>query len=286
MEPLLSFWQVMLLAFVQGFSEFLPISSDGHLCVLASLMGRDLDIPTLTIVLHLGSLAAIIVFYFHRVWRLMFEDRRVIIHLIIGTIPAVLVAVCFKLLPKAIFKTDKSPLDEIMASPVAAGLFLPVTGALLLWGQQMPPGDKEYRTMPFLNAWWIGCAQALAILPGLSRSGSTISTGLALGLSRQSAATFSFLLAIPAIAGAGVLELKDLLSGEQQTGPPTADPIHMAIGAFVAFVVGIASLWILVKILERGRLTWFAYYCIALGIGVLAWQGYVAWGQPAIVTPH
>lgn len=270
MEPQLSFWQVMLLALIQGVAEFLPISSSGHVCVLASLMGRDLDIATLNIVLHLGSLAAICVFYFHRVARLLFEDRRVIGQLIVGTVPAVLIVILLKLIPKALFKTD--PLGAALESPLVAGIMLPVTGILLLRSQSIAPGTGDYRTATWLDAFWIGCAQALAILPGLSRSGSTIVAGLVRGLSRESAATFSFLLAIPAILGAGVLELKDLLSSEVRTGPPTADPLHLAIGAGVAFVIGLASLWVLVKLLERGKLTWFAWYCIAAGVAILGWQ--------------
>jgi undecaprenyl-diphosphatase len=272
MEPQLSFWQVMLLALIQGVAEFLPISSSGHVCVLASWMGQNLDIATLNIVLHLGSLAAIVVFYFRRVLKLLTEDRRVIGHLIVGTIPAVLIVIAFRLVPKLLF--EKDPLKDALESPLVAGLMLPVTGALLLWSQRITPGTGDYRTSSWLNAFLIGCAQAAAILPGLSRSGSTIVAGLGRGLSRESAATFSFLLAIPAILGAGVLELKDVIGAAKHTGPMTADPTHLAIGALVAFIVGLASLWVLVRLLERGKLTWFAYYCIAAGLLVLAWQGY------------
>ena len=261
-------WQIIVLAAVQGVTEFLPISSDGHLVVVSPLLyGSSTPPPgiaTLTIVLHMGTLLSIIVFYWQRVMRLIGEDRRVLGLIVVGTLPAVIIGVPIKFFA-----------EPILESVWLAGLLLPVTGLALLWLKRFPAEGKDYREMSVLDAWWIGVLQASAILPGISRSGTTISCGVTRGLSRSSAATFSFLMAIPAIAGAGVLEvLKHLIKPE---GPPL--PIaHGLIGGAVAFVVGLVALWWLNVWLQRGRLHWFAWYCIGLGICVLAWQTYAAIG--------
>ena len=257
-------WQIIVLAAVQGVTEFLPISSDGHLVVVAPLLyGSSTPPPgiaAMTIVLHMGTLLSILVFYWRRALRLLGEDRRVLGLIVVGTIPAVLVGVPIKFF-----------FEPMLESVWLAGLMLPVTGLALLWLKRFPADGKDYREMSIGDAWWIGMFQAAAILPGISRSGTTISTGVTRGLSRSSAATFSFLMAIPAIAGAGVLEiLKQML---KPSGPPL--PLaHALIGGGVAFVVGLVALWWLHLWLQRGRLHWFAWYCMALGACVLAWQTY------------
>jgi undecaprenyl-diphosphatase len=255
-------WQIIVLAAVQGVTEFLPISSDGHLVVLAPILYGSSEAPpgtaALTIVLHLGTLLSIIVFYFRRVMQLLGEDRRVLGLIIAGTMPAVVLG-----LPMKMF------FEPVLESVWLAGLMLPVSGLALLWLNRFPAEGKDYRQLTLADALWIGLFQASAMLPGLSRSGTTIATGVTRGLSRPSAATFSFLLAIPAIAGAGVLELI------KQTVKPSDAPLpvdHALIGGVVAFVVGIGALWSLNRLLERGRLHWFAWYCMALGAIVLAWQ--------------
>ena len=123
--------------------------------------------------------------------------------------------------------------------------------------------DDDYRRQSWWQAALIGVAQAIAILPGISRSGATIAAGLGLGLSRRSAATFSFLLAIPAILGATVLELKDFFHGELHLQTPWP---HLVLGAMTAFLVGLVALWWLVRWLERGRLLPFALWCIVVGL--------------------
>jgi undecaprenyl-diphosphatase len=252
-------WQIIVLAAVQGVTEFLPISSDGHLVALAPLLyggSQPPDVAPLVIVLHLGTLGSILVFYWRRAVRLLFEDRRLIPLLVVGTIPAVLAGVPIKMFA-----------EPMLESVWLAGLMLPVTGLFLLYIGRRPGGTREYRDLTIRDAWWIGVAQATAILPGLSRSGSTIATALGRGTTRASAATFSFLLAIPAIAGAGVLELLKTLLKHESVEMPAA---HLAIGAAVSFAVGLVALWWLNVLLERGKLHWFAWYCIALGAIVLA----------------
>lgn len=255
-------WQILILAVVQGFTEFLPISSDGHLTVVAALMApqgapANLEVSDVIIVLHGGTLMSIIVFYWRRIWDLLANDRRTIGLLIVATVPAVIIGLPFKLYA-----------ERWLTDPMLAGIFLVVTGEVLLLAERGSRGNAEYSQLSYSQAVLIGFAQAAAILPGLSRSGCTITTGLRLGLQPQAAATFSFLMAIPVIGGACVLELAKIVrAGHLET--PVA---HLAAGVLISFVVGIAALWWLVRWLERGRFAFFAWWCIPLGIAVVIWQ--------------
>lgn len=257
-------WQIILLAIVQGIAEFLPISSSGHLVVLATLLGADaekFDLVELNIVLHAGTLGSILVVYRKHLFEALTKDWRILFLLAMATMPAVIAAVVLKL-------TDA---DALLESPLVAGICLLVTGAILLLSQRLAQSEQTYEATTWAQAWWIGCAQALAILPGISRSGSTICSGQALGLSREAAATFSFLMAVPAILGAIVLELAKSLSqsSDSENGLPAW---LLLLGALVSFAVGWASLVLLLKMVQRGRLHWFAWWCFAVGLFVLVWQ--------------
>src|SRR5262245_28898351 len=176
-----SLWQVLVLAIVQGITEFLPVSSDGHLALIEPLIWQSsLPRPNsldLTIVLHLGTLGSILVFFRRRIALLLSSDRRVAWLIVLGTIPAViLVLVC-----KKVFGDTFEP---ILKSTLLAGFMLPVTGIALIWSQHRAHGNRDYRQLRASDSILIGVAQAAAILPGLSRSGSTIAAALLLGLSR------------------------------------------------------------------------------------------------------
>jgi len=261
-----SLWQVAVLAVVQGVTEFLPISSDGHLAIVKPLLfptgAAPHDSMDLTIVLHLGTLGSILVYYRERIARLLGEDRRVLVLLGVGTVPAVAVVLVCKWIWKDRF-------EETLQNPLLAGFMLPVTGLVLLWAMSRPPGGREYHDLTMLDSLLIGVCQAAAILPGLSRSGTTISAALGLGVSRAQAATYSFLLAIPALAGAGLYEGISML---RDPNPLSAPVSSLAIGAAISFVVGLGAIWSVERLLTQGRLHWFAWYCIALGAIVVAWQ--------------
>jgi len=254
---------ILILAVVQGITEFLPISPDGHLVVVAALLApisntKELEVFDLTIALHAGTLLSILVFYFDRLWQLFHEDRRLIPLLIVATIPAVLIG-----LPLDIWGKD------VLESPMWAGAGLIATGLVLLTVSWMQPGEADYREMTWYDALFIGLCQAPAVLPGLSRSGTTIAAGLGRGLSPQAAATFSFLLAVPAVGGAVALKLVKGLLGATELQTPVP---YLALGILVAFIVGLAALWVLVRILETGRIQVFAWWCLPLGIAVISWQ--------------
>ena len=256
----LSLWQIVVLAVLQGATEFLPVSSSGHLVIAAAFLTSEgstagLDIGELNIVLHGGTLLSILVYYWRRIWRLVGQDRRTLGLLVLGTIPAVVIGVPLKKLAG----------DTVLANPLLAGALLPVTGLFLLLAQGKPGSDR-YQDLSYGKTFLIGLSQAIAILPGLSRSGATITAGSRLGLSPDSAATFSFLLAIPAIGGACVLQA---LSGIGQVATPWW---HLLIGAGVAFAAGLVSLVWLIHWIQRGRLHYFAWWCIPVGILVVIWQ--------------
>jgi undecaprenyl-diphosphatase len=264
----LSLVDIIILAVVQGVTEFLPVSSSGHLVILAALMTPDgsvesFDVSDVNIVLHGGTLLSILVFYYQRVWRLIGEDRRLIGLLFVATLPAVFVGLGIEV----------TGADTALSDPLLAGCLLPVTGMILIWAARHGGGEDECINLTYKRAALIGLSQALAILPGLSRSGTTIATGLRLGLSPTSAATFSFLMAIPVIGGACLLEtVKIARQASLSSQGETQHFVNLAIGAAVAFVVGLASLWLLVRWLERGRFQYFAWWCIPVGLAVVVWQ--------------
>ena len=255
---------LLILAVVQGIAEFLPISSSGHLLVVNALWLRTgapplADTLGVEILLHAGTLLAVLAVYQRRIAKLLTDDRRVISRLVVGTLPAVVVGL---------------PLHEIryfhdwLESPLLAGCMLPITGLILFWGGRHAEGPTDYRDMTYRQAIFIGLAQAVAILPGISRSGATIVAGLAVGLRRDSAATFSFLLAIPTIAGAVVLGLKDLAP----TSYEPAELVRLAGAVGVSFIVGVGALLWLLHWLRQGRLQPLAWWCIAVGVSFTAWQ--------------
>lgn len=260
--------RVLILAVIQGIAEFLPISSSGHLVIgneiLKRLQGGTVpdEGMTLNIALHVGTLGSILVVYFHRLKQILLEmDWRLCSAIVIASIPAAIVGIGFK-----------DQLEPLFASAAMAGFGLLVTATLLIVGQRLQSGRFTDRKLPWSIAFIVGCFQAVAILPGISRSGSTISGGLLSGMERESAATFSFLIAIPAIGGAALIETLKWVKHGDTAG--LAIPVStLLLGAVVSFVVGIMALRLLITLISKQRLHWFGYYCLAMGIAVLIWQG-------------
>ncbi|TWU00728.1 Undecaprenyl-diphosphatase [Botrimarina colliarenosi] len=259
--------EILVLAVVQGLTEFLPVSSSGHLVVgnaLLQTLGSPpvKDLVEVSIALHMGTLASVLVYYRREIGRLIGADRRVAPLLIFGTIPAALVGIALKKgLPDAIA-------DGLLENVLVAAVMFPVTAAILVIASRRPVGDLNYTQLTRGKVLAIGAAQAFAILPGVSRSGSTIAAGLGVGLDRQSASTFAFLLAIPAILGAGFLEALDAVEAGT-TGTPM---VRLAAGFGVSFIVGLGALALLIQFVRRGKLAVFAWYLVPLGLAVIAWR--------------
>ncbi|MBP63926.1 MAG: UDP-diphosphatase [Planctomycetaceae bacterium] len=255
-------WQIVILAIVQGLTEFLPISSSGHLVIVGEILAgwsgqRPPESLNLMIVLHLGTLMSILVFYARRIVHIISEDRRTIGLLIVGSIPAVIVGLSLN-----------HYYEKLLDNPVLTGFMLLLTGVVLLTSARCRQGTGNYQQLTLWRALAVGVSQAASILPGISRSGTTICTGLGVGMTGESAATFSFLLAIPVIGGASLLKLKPIVFAAE----PTTSVVNLLIGAAIAFAVGLVALRWLVSWLAKGRLWWFAPWCFVAGTAVLCWQ--------------
>ena len=263
---------VIILAAAQGVAEFLPISSSGHLLVLGSWFGFDAESNmTLNVVLHAGTLLAIVVFYFKHLLSILLEKsrRRLIALVIAGSVPAAVVGVGLKL---------SGWEEKIFSSPFVAALGFIVTATFLGCVFGFPGRSEKHNSndetaltaenLSFGKALLIGCAQAVAITPGISRSGSTISAGVLCRMRKSDAAEFSFLLAIPAIGGAALLELLDFIRNSN-AGISGGEVLSLSVGFAVSAIVGYAALAGLIALLKKGKLGYFSYYLYIAALIVL-----------------
>ncbi len=269
--------EAVILGLIQGITEFLPVSSSGHLVIAQQLMGLSKGALTFDVVIHLGSLAAIM-WLFRSELALIIKGitgakteegrtgRRLLLLLIVATLPLVLVGLVARDLIDRAFST-------IWVTPI----MLYATGALLLIAERFPArlSTNHEKDISWQRALYIGALQVLAVLPGMSRSGITIVAGMTAGLNRELASRFSFLMAIPAIAGASVLELRSLMRAED---PGIAGPAALIIGTLVAAVSTYYAVVLFLRFVKNRRLTPFAYYTWILATIVLvaAWFGYIA----------
>ena len=267
----MSIWcYVLILAAVQGVTEFLPVSSSGHLAVLGALFGlKESESLSLGIVLHAGSLAAIVVFYFRELWKFVVPGRwRLLGMILLASVPAGIGGVSLKMtgLDERLF-SDQS-LMMVGFSFLITGALLRLTGKAKLTVRSDSPDAHDLDSISAREALTVGFAQLIALLPGISRSGSTIAAGILAGMKREAAATFSFLIALVAIGGASLLEFVKLL----RSGGGVGDfgPGHLVFGFAVSGTVSFVALSFLVKLIRKGRFSWFSYYLFALGAAVIA----------------
>ncbi len=271
----MTYLQSAFLGLVQGVAEFLPISSSGHLSLFQNFLGlQSAEEASMffDVLLHLGTLIAVFVVYWRDIWEMILEffrwigdlahggtkaqpvpsARRMILLIIVGTLPLLLV------LP------IKDAVDSLYSNTCFIGFALLVTGTLLFVSDRMAHGNKTEKTATIVDALVVGCAQGLATVPGLSRSGTTIAAGLLRGYQREYAVRYSFLMSIPAVIGANILSLKDALEAGID-----ADmiPVYL-VGVLVAAVSGYFAIRLVNLLSDKGRFGAFAYYC--WGVGVLA----------------
>ena len=248
--------KIVLLAVLQGLTEFLPISSSGHLAVMQTLFDIREDNLLITVVLHAGSLLAILVCYRSDLLALRRREHwRDLGLLACGTAPLVMLGLPLKRL------ADRY---ETNLWVTAAGFM--VTFVLLVLVYRRREAKPTPAAVTWVDALWIGGLQCVAVAPGISRSGSTIAIAGRRGLTPDAAARFSFLLAIPAIGGAIILKGKDLLTGPR----PALAVGPLAVGLAVSFAVSCGALTLLLRILRRGRLAGFGYYCLGAALVTLA----------------
>ncbi len=243
----------VVLGLIQGLTEFLPISSSGHLALSQALLGwRDASANlTFNIAVHVGSLAAVLVFVRREIVAMLTNKRRLILVLVVATLPlgfAVLI---------------KDTVESWSGSIAVVGVCLLGTAGILLLARFLDDGKGEAVTLTLPRAFVIGLAQLLAVLPGISRSGSTLVAGLGMKLQRDEALRFAFLMAVPAIAGAALFDILD--GGLSRIENPGA----VSAGVFVSFVASMIAMKLMVDVVRRRRLPAFAIYCAALGVTAL-----------------
>ncbi|MDO5825941.1 MAG: undecaprenyl-diphosphate phosphatase [Methanosphaera sp.] len=267
---MLDILSAIILGAVQGLAEFLPISSSGHLVLIPYILGVETTLAFDT-VLHIGTLVAIFTFFWKDIIDLIKGfilslidlsegvdkfmaglhnsiQKRFSWLIIIGSIPTALIGFLLK-----------DAVETIFRGTLAVGVFLIITGLLLYYSEKQRHGNITAKTMSFKQSVIIGICQGLAVLPGISRSGATISSGLCLGLEREYAARYSFLLSIPAVLGAGIIQIKDITAIDVSFG--------VLIAGFLSSVIfGYLAIKLLMKMIKGWSLNIFAYYCWILGM--------------------
>lgn len=267
---MLDILSAIILGAVQGLSEFLPISSSGHLALIPHLLGVETGLAFDT-VMHIGTLIAIITFFYQDIINLIkgfllslidltegFEvfkrelklvpEKRFAWLIIVGCIPTAIIGLLIK-----------DAVETIFRGTIFIGFFLIITGLMLYYSERHSSGNITQKDMSFTQAVIVGISQGLAVLPGISRSGATIASGLCLGLEREYAARYSFLLSTPAVIGAGLIQIKDIA---------TIDiPFTVMLAGFLSSVVfGYLAIKLLMKMIKGWSLDVFAYYCWIVGI--------------------
>ena len=265
----------VILGFVQGVAEFLPISSSGHLTLFQHFFGMEEPDNLFNVLLHFATLLAVCIYYFRDVVEMVTEffrglaslffrrrqggnipeARRLVLLVIVGTLPLFAVLLI------------KDYVEALGSSPVFVSCALLVTGCILFLSDRMAGGRKSARTATLKDVLLVGVAQGLATVPGLSRSGCTISAGMAVGFERKFAVRYSFLMSLPAVLGATILEVKDVL--EMEGGLVDGLLPKYLAGMAVAGVVGYFSIRLVNLLAAKGKFGAFAYYCWAAGIVAL-----------------
>ncbi len=250
--------QALILGAVQGLTEFLPVSSSGHLVIFQHLLGLQNTPLAFDVLVHMGTLLAVFVAFWTDIAALLRKPwSRLTLLIVVGCIPAALVGI----LLEPVF-------EESFKSLLVVGIGLLITGVILMVSEKLAlvkPGFKEIEETSYKDVLFVGLLQAIAIVPGISRSGSTISAGLLAGMERPFAARFSFLLSIPVILGAGILELKDLGNGAMGAISSAA----IVAGLLSAALFGYIAIKVVMRLVNQGRLSVFSWYVWALGIFTL-----------------
>ena len=255
--------QALILGLIQGLTEYLPVSSSGHLAIGQALFGLENGESnlTFTVLVHIATImSTVVILWSEIVW--LFKDlfkwkwnegTRYIVNILISMIPVAIVGFFFK---------DK--IEEVFGSGLLiVGIMLIVTATLLTFSYFAKPRQKEHISP--VHAFVIGIAQACAVMPGLSRSGSTIATGLLLGNKKEKLAQFSFLMVIPPILGEALLDIKDIFEVGFNEAMSGISPMAAIVGFLAAFISGCFACKWMINIVKKGKLIWFAVYCFIVG---------------------
>jgi undecaprenyl-diphosphatase len=266
----MSIFEAIVLGIVQGLTEFLPISSTAHLRIVPAFVGWDDPGSAFTAVIQLGTTAAVLIYFRDDLWRIArawlaslrrggaqhSRDARLGWYIVLGTIPIGIFGLAFK-----------HDIENGARDLYLIGTALIVFGLVMLAADRAARQEREIGSMTAADGVFVGVSQALALIPGVSRSGATISAGLFRGLTREAAARYSFLLSTPAIVLSALLELKGIIDGSEHTGASATD---LVVSTLFAFVVGYWSISFLLRFVTRHGLTPFVVYRLGLGALVLA----------------
>jgi len=260
-------FNAIILGLVQGLTEFLPVSSSGHLVLTQKILGVEDDGVTFEIMVHFGTLLSVVIYFWKPLWRMLLavlppfkeeyaRDRKMILYLAIASVPAAIIG----------FSPAKDAFESVYEKPGIVGLLLIVTGLLLFLPRLL--AKRGTGEMSVKSAIVMGLGQAFAILPGISRSGSTIVSGMVAGTKSSAAAEFSFLMAIPAIAAAAVLELEHLGAIESEV------LTNYLAGTAVAFVSGLLAICSVLAAIRKGKFEYFGIYCLVAGLAAFLYFTY------------
>lgn len=255
----MSIWEAILLGLIQGITEFLPVSSSGHLVIFQDLLGMSEPGVTLEVVLHFGTLFSVL-WVFRRDFLALLsfwkekEQRHFLFLLFVGTFVTAILGMFFSGYVNILFK-----------STILVGFMLLVTGGILKLLTILPVGQKGIKDMKIYDAALVGLVQGFAVLPGISRSGSTILAALWRGMDQETAIRYSFMLSVPVIFGLTVLELKEIFTA----GMDQVMLLNYTAGGLVAFVSGIFAIKVFIRLLSKQKFHYFAYYCWAAGFIVI-----------------
>lgn len=244
--------QAIILGVIQGVTEFFPISSSGHLVIAQKLLGIEGPVLAFDVFLHLGTLAAVIVYFRKYILELFTKEQETLVYLVIGSLPALLTGFLLR---------DR--IEKLFGAPKFVGYMLAITGAWILVASIASVLYKRrgaQKDLDIVNAFLIGCAQAVSIIPGISRSGATIGAGFLAGVEARTACAFAFVLSIPAVAGATALKVAGIASGLAGAGS-----IAFMAGGLAAMLSGLASISILLKLVQRRLFFVFGIYCLLAG---------------------
>ncbi len=249
----------IILGLIQGLTEFLPVSSSGHLVLAEHFLGFTRPDISFEIALHIGSLIAVLYYFRKEIVDLTLslfiwtddrkKDRMFVLYLMVATFFTGIIGVMFS-----------DFFESLFSKPMYSALFLSLTGLIVFASDKITTGKLTGSNVGILKSIGIGLGQSFAILPGISRSGTTIATGIYFGLERKEAARFSFLLSIPAILGSVVLKIKDFQD------LPKNLILSYSAGAIAAFVSGLLVISVLIKLVQNKKLKYFAFYCWGLSI--------------------
>ncbi len=255
--------KAIILGIIQGLTEFLPVSSSGHLVIASQLMDFQEQGVVFDVCVHLGTLLAVCIVFRREIAAMCMAPFQMMrgtgneqvrdfflwdLYVVLATLPAVVVGLFFK-----------ERIELLFTSTLVVYFMLIVTGVLMISSRYLPQSDKP---LNWTRSLFIGCAQACAILPGLSRSGSTIFAGMLAGVAREKVARFSFIMSIPAILGAAVLQLGEFWRAQTLPG----ETLNFLAGAAAAAVAGYLAIKLLLDVIRRNRLQWFGYYCLAVAL--------------------